>query len=131
MAIPTPGLFAVCESTTYPVAAVGDEWLNLVVRPDEPLPAHIGRGEDRQGRTWIKVPKAALERYFRVIVTVAWHGEEFGLTRLTPDGAEILGGSPPVARRLGLEGDQYNGFRATVPVDELTVVDVREREIDV
>jgi hypothetical protein len=36
-----------------------------------------------------------------------------------------------VAERLGLEGDQYNGFRGQVPVAELTVVDVREREIDV
>ena len=77
------------------------------------------------------MPKAALQRYFKVVVTVAWQGEEFGLITLSDDTAEILGGSPPVAARLGLEGDQYNGFRATVPVEELTVVDVREREIDV
>lgn len=45
------------------------------------------------------------------------------------DLAEILGDSPEVAARLGLEGDPYDGFHATVPVDELTVVDVREHEI--
>lgn len=49
---------------------------------------------------------------------------------LRRDTAEIHHGSPTVARRLELEGDQYNGFRATVPVEELTVVDVRERDID-
>jgi hypothetical protein len=61
---------------------------------------------------------------------VWWQGEELGLGRVVGDEAEILGGSPAVARRLGLEGDQYNGFRGTVPVAELTVVDVREREVD-
>lgn len=132
MGLPTPGLFAVCESTTYPVAAAGADWLNLRL-PDGGghVPAHIGQGEDRHGRPWVKVPKTALERYFKVVVTVAWQGEEFGLVTLSGDRAEILGGSPTVAARLGLEGDQYNGFHATVPVEELTVVDVREREIDV
>ena len=132
MGLPTPGLFAVCESTTYPVAAAGADWLNLRL-PDGGghVPAHIGQGEDRHGRPWVKVPKTALERYFKVVVTVAWQGEEFGLVALSGDRAEILGGSPTVAARLGLEGDQYNGFHATVPVEELTVVDVREREIDV
>jgi hypothetical protein len=64
-------------------------------------------------------------------VTVTWQGEEFGLAKVSGNKAEILGGSPPVAARLGLEGDQYNGFHATVPVEELSVVDVTEREIDV
>ena len=130
MPLPTPGLFAVWGSTTYPVVASGADWLNLRL-PDgaTSVPDHLGRGEDRQGRAWVKVPKVALERYFKVVVTVAWQGEEFGLTKLSDDTAEILGGSPPVAARLGLEGDQYNGFHATVPVEELTVVDVREREI--
>ena len=64
-------------------------------------------------------------------LVVRWQNEEFGLGRVVGDEAEIHGGSPVVARRLGLEGDQYNGFRGKVPVAELTVVDVREREIDV
>jgi hypothetical protein len=132
MGLPTPGTFAVCGSTTYPVAATGADWLNLRL-PDDGghVPPHIGRGQDRQGRTWVKVPKSALERYYKVVVTVSWQGEEFGLVSLSGDRAEILGGSPAVAARLGLEGDQYNGFSAKVPVAELTVVDVREREIDV
>lgn len=132
MGLPTPGTFAVYASATYPVAATGADWLNLRL-PDDGghVPANIGEGEDRQGRRWVKVPKAALERYYKVVVTVAWRGEEFGLVSLSGDRAEILGGSPTVAARLGLEGDQYNGFSAQVPADELSVVDVREREIDV
>lgn len=131
MTLPLPGLFAVHDSTTYQVVAVGDDWLNLLVAPGTSLPSSIGQGEDRRGRTWVKVPKAVLERYFRVVVTVDWRGEEFGLNRVSGDEAQILGGSPSVADRLGLGGDQYNGFHATVPVQELAVVDVQEREIDV
>lgn len=132
MALPTPGTFAVCESTTYPVAASGPDWLNLrLPGRDAHVPAHLAEGEDREGRAWVKVPKTSIERYFKVVVTVAWQGEDFGLTKVSGDEAEILGGSPTVAARLGLEGDQYNGFHATVPVEELSVVDVQEREIDV
>jgi hypothetical protein len=132
MVLPTPGLFAVCESTTYKVAATAADWLNLRL-PDASshVPAHIAEGEDRQGRLWVKVPKTNIERYFEVAVTVEWQGEQLGLGRVTGDRAEIHSDSPAVADRLGLEGDQYNGFRAKVPVTELTVVDVREREIDV
>ncbi|MCY7402535.1 MAG: hypothetical protein LH477_16550 [Nocardioides sp.] len=132
MALMTPGLFAVCESTTYEVAGTGTDWLMLrVPGKGNPVPAHIGEGEDRQGRRWVKVPKSSLERYFDVAVSVEWRGEQFGLGRLEGDRAEIHSDSPAVADRLGLHGDQYNGFRATVPADELTVVDVREKEIDV
>lgn len=77
------------------------------------------------------MPKSSLERYFDVHVTVEWQGEHFGLGRVMGDTAEIHGGSPSVAARLGLEGDQYNGFRATVAANELSVVEVREKEIDV
>jgi hypothetical protein len=129
MTLPTPGAFAVCGSTTYEVSAVGESWVWLFVEPGAPVPAHLDAGADGTGRAWVKVPWSALERYFRVVVTVAWQGEQFGLDRVMSDLAEILGDSPEVAARLGLEGDPYDGFHATVPVDELTVVDVREHEI--
>lgn len=132
MTLPTPGLHAVCDAVTYEVAGTGADWLMLRVPEGAPAePPHLGAGEDRQGRRWVKIAKARLERYFDVSVTVAWQGEEFGLGRVDGGTAEIHGSSPTVADRLGLEGDQYNGFRATVPVEELSVVDVREREIDV
>jgi hypothetical protein len=126
MTLPTPGLHAVCDTVTHEVAGTGADWLMLRV-PEGVL----GEGQDRQGRRWVKVSKTRVERYFDVSVTVAWQGEEFGLGRVVGDTAEIHGSSPAVADRLGLEGDQYNGFRATVPVEELSVVDVREKEIDV
>lgn len=132
MALPTPGLHAVCDAVTYEVAGTGADWLMLRVPEGVRVePPHLGEGEDRQGRRWVKVAKALIERYYDVSVTVAWQGEELGLGRVDGDTAEIHGSSPAVADRLGLEGDQYNGFRATVPVEELTVVDVREKEIDV
>jgi hypothetical protein len=132
MTLPSPGLFAVCGSTTYEVVGTGADWLMLRVPDDgSPVPDHIGEGEDRQGRRWVKVPKAIIERYFDVAVDVEWQGERFRLARVEGDQAEILGDSPTVADRLGLEGDQYNGFSAKVPADELSVVDVREKEIHV
>lgn len=132
MVLPTPGLFAVCESTTYEVAGTGADWLmlRLPVEGDH-VPAHIDEGEDRQGRRLVKVPKSSLERYFDVAVAVEWRGEQVGLGRVEGDQAEIHSDSPAVAERLGLRGDQYNGFRATVPAEELTVVDIREKEIHV
>lgn len=132
MGLPTPGLFAVCESITYEVAGTAADWLMLrLPEAATHVPQHIGEGEDRQGRPWVKVPKARIERYFDVSVTVEWQGERFGLGRVEGDRAEIHGDSPVVADRLGLEGDQYNGFRTTVPAHELHVVDVREKEIHV
>lgn len=132
MVLPTPGLFAVCESTTYEVAGTGADWLMLRLPAEgDPVPAHIDEGEDRQGRRWVKVPKSSLERYFDVAVAVEWRGEQVGLGQVEGDQAEIHSDSPTVADRLGLRGDQYNGFRATVPADELTVVDIREKEIHV
>jgi len=129
--LPGRGLFAVHEGVTLAVASAGSDEVLLVV-PDgaTALPTHHGEGTTRAGARWIRVRKALLERYYSVHVVVRWQGEEFGLGRVVGDEAEILGGSPAVARRLGLEGDQHNGFCGTVPVAELTVVDVREREID-
>lgn len=129
MSLPTPGLFAVSGSTTYRVLATGQDWLNLQVDADSPRPPHRAEGEDRQGRRWLKVSKSDIQRYYDVAVTVEWRGESFLLGRLEGDRAEIHGTSPVVADRLGMSGDQYNGFRMPVPVEELTVLDVRETDI--
>lgn len=132
MSLPEAGTFAVRAATTYKVTAAGEDWVALRVPGDAAIvPAHIENGERRDGSRWVKVRKADLERYFTVHVTVEWHGEQLGLGRVAGDTAEIHGSSPDVAARLGLEGDQYNGFRGKVPVTELTVVDVRETEIEV
>jgi hypothetical protein len=132
MTLPDHGTLAVWGGATYEVASAAADAVTLrVPRDSGPLPDHLEGGTRRDGERWARVPKAGLERYFSRHVTVQWQGEEFGLGRVDGDTAEIHGSSPIVADRLGLEGDQYNGFRATVPVEELSVVDVREREIDV
>ena len=130
--LPSPGLFAVCGGVTFAVRSSGADDVALVV-PDgiSVLPEHRAEGTTRDGQRWIRVRKTMLERYFRMHVVVRWQGEDFGLGRVTGDVAEIHGGSPPIAARLGMDGDQYNGFRAAVPVEELTVVVVREQDIDV
>lgn len=133
MTLPTPGSFAVIGATTYQVASVAADTVNLIVPREDDIPSVpiLTRGQHRSGGRWVKVAKAQLGRYFRVHVTVRWQGEEFGLGRVRSGQAEIFGGSPPVAARLGLDGDQYNGYRAEVPAEELSVVDVRETDIDV
>lgn len=132
MPLPQCGTFAVVDSTTYEVTSAGDDAVTLrVPRGVERPPAHLESGVRRDGDGWVTVSKADLERYFTVRATVEWRGERFDLGRVTGGEAEIHGDSPAVADRLGLEGDQYNGFRASVPAEELSVVDVREREIDV
>ncbi|CAM3507503.1 hypothetical protein [Nocardioides zeicaulis] len=132
MGLPEPGTYAVWHGVAYPVASVATDAVTLrVPREAGPLPGELEGGTRRDGDRWSRVPKASLERYYKVVVTVAWQGEDFGLASVSGDEAEILGSSPTVAARLGLDGDQYNGFHATVPVEELGVVDVQEREIDV
>lgn len=132
MALPQHGTFAVRDGVTYEVASASAEAVTLRVPGDPgPLGDQLDGGIRRDGDRWARVRKSSLDRYFTRHVTVAWQGEEFLLGRVSGDTAEIHGDSPPVAARLGLEGDQYNGFRATVPVEELTVVDACEKEIDV
>lgn len=132
MTLPDRGTFAVRGGVTYEVASAAADAVTLRVPGDPgPLADQLEGGIRRDGDRWAKVRKSSLERYFTRHVTVLWHGEEFGLGRVDGDTAEIHGSSPAVADRLGLEGDQYNGFRATVPVEELSVVDVREKEIHV
>jgi hypothetical protein len=132
MTLPDRGTFAVRGGVTYEVASAAADAVTLRVPGDPgPLADQLEGGIRRDGDRWARVRKSSLERYFTRHVTVLWQGEEFGLGRTIGDRAEIHGSSPAVADRLGLEGDQYNGFRAKVPVTELTVVDVREREIDV
>lgn len=132
MTLPEHGSFAVWGGVTYQVASAGGDTVTLrVPRDTGPIPDHVEGGLRRDGDSWAKVLTSQLERYFTRHVTVRWQGEEFGLGRVIGDTAEIHGSSPTVADRLGLEGDQYNGFRATVPVGELSVVDVREKEIHV
>jgi hypothetical protein len=132
MTLPDRGTFAVRGGVTYEVASAAADAVTLRVPGDPgPLADQLEGGIRRDGDRWARVRKSSLERYFTRHVTVLWQGEEFGLGRTTGDQAEIHGSSPAVADRLGLEGDQYNGFRATVPVAELSVVDVREKEIDV
>lgn len=129
MALPETGLFAVSGSTTYAITGTGVDWLMFRIDDGRPLPAHIGAGRDRLGRAWVKAPKSAGARCFRVRATVAWRGERLELGHVDGDLVEVHVSDPRIANRLELEGDQHNGFRAYVPVAELTVVDVREEDI--
>lgn len=132
MTLPERGTFVVRDAVTYEVASASADTVTVRLPVDSgPLPGELDGGTRPDGDRWARVEKSSLERYFARRVTVLWRAEEFDLGRIAGDTAEIHGDSPTVAAKLGLEGDQYNGFRATVPVAELTVVDVREEEIDV
>jgi hypothetical protein len=85
-------------------------------------------GEGRSG-PWVRLPESALTRLCSVTVRVEWRGEVFGLGKVLGEEALLYGGTPARAAELGLEGDQYMGYSVTVPLSQVTLVEVEEREI--
>ncbi|MCX2954966.1 hypothetical protein [Lentzea sp. NEAU-D7] len=72
------------------------------------------------------VAVADLDAWYRETMRATWRGQPFNVIR-TDDGkaeAGYAGGEYVWAAQNGLEGDQYNGYTATLDVSELTDVQV-------
>lgn len=117
----------------YPELFSGADWIAVEATPAQRaaglFPDEIEHGENRSG-PWVKLPKGAVERRVKVIVEGRWKGEPVGVAGPVVDGTVLLhyDRDPARAAALGMEGDQYNLWQIRVPVDEVDVTDVVEKE---
>lgn len=122
------------RGTTYLVSFVGDDWVatELDGRSQDEFPDAIEFGEGRRG-AWVKLPRAALTRYWSETVHARWRGAEVDVaSRRVATASEVVLyfiGPPKVAKELGMDGDQHMGWSIRVPADEVEIVDVEMREI--
>lgn len=81
----------------------------------------------------VELPLLDAESYTKITVQARWRGQWLTLTHHV-DADHVYAhyqGDSALARTLGLDGDQYNGFRGTFAISELTDVDVERRPYDV
>ncbi|WP_394615190.1 hypothetical protein JNUCC0626_36070 [Lentzea sp. JNUCC 0626] len=72
------------------------------------------------------VPAEDLEAWYQETCTATWRGQPFNVVHTHNGKAEAgyAGGEYVWAQQNGLEGDQYNGFTATLSTGELANVQV-------
>ena len=131
-AMQTSGLYVDYRGERHPVLFAGEEWLavpeSVHDRETERFPDAIEHGENSRG-AWVKLPKHVLDRRVEVRVDARWRGEPVTVAALAGDQVVVdwLGTSAR-AHELRLPGAQRDGWRFRVPVDEVEVTGVRERE---
>jgi hypothetical protein len=78
------------------------------------------------GRQFKTVAIAELDAWYEEKMTATWRGQPFNVIAVDNGKAEAgyAGGEYVWAAQNGLEGDQYNGYTATLDVDELADVQV-------
>lgn len=78
------------------------------------------------GRQFKTVAITELDAWYEEKMTVTWRGQPFNVIAVENGKAEAgyAGGEYVWAAQNGLEGDQYNGYTATLDVDELADVQV-------
>jgi hypothetical protein len=90
---------------------------------------------ENDGDRWVRLPKLALSREWKVNVYGVWRGVEFYLTILKDWRGPVLHGSTmdKAAEELGVPGSQYDGWAAVLPADEVRLAyrDVFEYPIDI
>jgi len=117
----------------YPELFYGADWVALAAtaaqREAGLFPDELEHGDNQHG-PWVKLPKAAIERRVKIVVTGRWRGEEVGVSGPVMDGTVLLhyDRDPEKARELGMQGDQHDGWRIRVPVAEVEITDVTERD---
>ena len=72
-----------------------------------------------------------LDAWYRETCTATWRGQPFNIVSTNDGKAEAgyAGGEYVWAAQNGLEGDQYNGYRATLDVGELDDVQVDRTDL--
>ena len=100
-----------------------DVWIRKIPGVEYALQEGFETYGNRQFKT---VPITALEAWYSEKMTATWRGQPFNVIAIENGKAEAgyAGGEYVWAAQQGLEGDQYNGYTATLDVDELTDVQV-------
>ena len=128
MTLRPSGLRADYRGQTYDVLSSSDTSVNLATSGPT-LPDEIGRGETR-GRSWAKVPNAALDRLTKVRVVASWRGEEVEVTGVG-EGRVTFSflGSEGFARANGLAGSGFEGWGGNAYLDEVENVQEETTEL--
>lgn len=80
----------------------------------------------------VRVRKDAVSRRFSRRWLASWFGEEVDVVPIDPETAHITyDRDPGLAKMMGMVGDQYNGFTADVPFEELSEIRVVERDFPI
>ena len=124
------GYYVEYGGTTHAVLFAGETWVAVAARPDE-LPDAIEHGSNSRG-DWAKLPVESLTRRFRRTVEATWQGEPVTVVGPLVDGTVLVHyrRSPERAAELGLEGDRQQGWQRRVPLDQVDVLDVSEKDYD-
>lgn len=132
MSMPVTGAVAEYRGSRYRVLFGNSEWYALRVDRDVEIPDAIARGERRLPpagtEPWAKVPISAIDGVVDIRVKGFVRGEKVSLQSQLSDGRIQVGfvGSPAVAEKLGLEGDQHMGWIGFFDPDEFSDIQVEE-----
>ncbi|HEX6150578.1 hypothetical protein [Nocardioides sp.] len=125
------GYYLVYRGTTHPVLFSGEGWLAVAATEDqrEQFPDAVEHGVNSRG-SWVKLPVDAVERRFRRTVEATWRDEPVTVVGPVLDGTVLLHyrRSPERAAELGMAGDRQSGWQLRVPLDEVDVVNVSDRD---
>lgn len=130
--LPVTGAVAEYRGARYRIVFGTAEWVALQADRDAVIPDAFARGERQLAPTgteqWAKVPMAVVDGVIDVRVKGTVQGEAVSLQRQLPDGRVRVGfvGSPSAARKLGLEGDQYQGWTGLFNSDDFSDIQVKE-----
>lgn len=114
----------------YELLFHGDGWRALAHggAPATDFPDALELGSNSRG-DWVKLP-ADLVTWWRVGVSAVWKGERVAVVGREVDGTVgVTTTDPRRAARLGIPGDQHQGWLGRAPVAELTDVEVSEEKV--
>lgn len=114
----------------YELLFHGDGWRALAHggAPATNFPDALEIGSNSRG-DWVTLP-AEQVTWWRVGVSAAWMGERVAVVGREVDGTVgVTTTDPRTAARLGIPGDQQQGWLGRAPVAELTDVEVSEEKV--
>lgn len=135
--LPPAGHVAVYGGEEYATAPTAErDGLYLFPRPEQ-VPLLSGRADvvrrspPGAARPFVVVPLGAVERLLTRTIRAVWFGLDVGVLPQDATTAVIHHDRDPgLARAMGMQGSQHEGFQLTVPVAELTEIQVLESPYD-
>lgn len=114
----------------YELLFHGDGWRALAHggAPAADFPDALEFGSNSRG-DWVKLPTEQVT-WWRVGVSAVWKGERVAVVGGERDGTVgVTTTDPRRAARLGIPGDQQQGWLGRAPVAELTDVEISEEKV--